>query len=122
MIITAPFWLCGIFQKYSDNEDQLPIDQHMLIALIAPRPVSIACAEQDIWADPHGEFLSAKAAHPVYKLLGTEGLPTDKMPDIGKPVVGTIAYHIRPGKHDVTDYDWQRHLEFAEKHFGIVHD
>ena len=72
----------------------------------------------DLWADPRGEYLSLHHAEPVYRLLGTDALGGAEMPGVNRPVQYTLGYHIRTGKHDVTEYDWQQYLDFADKHFG----
>ncbi|WP_423127010.1 hypothetical protein [Gaoshiqia sp. Z1-71] len=110
-----PHWFNGNFKKYSDYEEELPVDQHQLLALIAPRPLYIASATEDLWADPKGEFLSAKLASAVYELYGLEGLPAGQMPDPDKPIWGTVGYHIRTGPHDITPFDWQQYLHFAKE-------
>ena len=112
-----PAWFCPAFNQYRNNEANLPFDQHQLIALIAPRKIYVASAEEDLWADPKGEFLSAYHAGVVYKLYGLSTIESDKMPGIHQPIMKDIGYHIRAGIHDVVEYDWERFMDFADKNF-----
>jgi hypothetical protein len=114
-----PHWFAKNFRKYNGNEGSLRVDQHMLVALMAPRPVYVASASEDLWADPRGEFLSAKHASAVYHLFGKKGIEVDAMPPPDTPVGDVVGYHLRTGKHDVTTYDWERYLGFADRHFGL---
>lgn len=109
-----PHWFTSNFKSYNRNENALPADQHELLALIAPRPVYVASAEEDQWADPRGEFLGAYYATPVFELFGKKGIPTGEMPGISRPIQNTAAYHIRPGGHGVTTYDWDQYIKWAD--------
>ena len=110
-------WFCPNFGKYAAREEDLPIDQHELIGLIAPRPLLINSATEDLWSDPRGEFLSGVAADPVYRLLGTNGISQKEWPEAGKLLTSRIGYFLRAGKHDVTLEDWQAMIRFAEHHW-----
>ena len=117
-----PHWFCDNFKKYNNKEEKLPFDQHELLALIAPRPLYVSTAEEDRWGDPKGSFLACVAASRVYQFLGKEGFPGKEMPELNQPVTGTIGYHIRPGKHDITLYDWTCFMNFADKYWGNRRD
>lgn len=114
-----PHWFNKNFHKYSGLEDQLPLDQHMLLSLMAPRPVYVASAQEDQWADPEGEYISLFQAGPVYNLYGLQTMQTEQLPPVDSPRFrGKLGYHIRTGKHALTEYDWEQYLKFADQHLS----
>lgn len=116
-----PHWFCPAFATFAGREAEMPTDQHVLLAMAAPRPLYVASAIDDRWADPRGEFLAAVAAEPVWKLFGLEGLGTAEWPPVDAPVgSGRIGYHVRSGGHDLLEYDWQQFADFADRNLPAV--
>lgn len=110
-----PHWFCTNYKKYNNNEDALPVDMHMLLALTAPRALYVACASEDLWGDPRGSYLSLYNAVPVFKLLGTGSDIPEAMPPVNKQVMsGKVAYHVRDGVHNMLLKDWNWFMDLAD--------
>jgi len=113
-----PYWMCGNFSKYRGRWNELPIDSHCLLALIAPRPLFLSTGSEDLWGDPHGEFLAAKAATPVYELVGKTGISETEFPPLDHVLKHDLSFNCHAGKHDVFPSDWDAFLDFADAHFS----
>jgi hypothetical protein len=111
-----PHWFLPSYKQYAGNAAALPLDQFMLLDLMAPRPLYVASAIDDQWSDPRGEFLSAQLTGPVYNLYKEKGVGPSLQPPVDHPVGDFVRYHIRTGKHDITPYDWSQYLDFADQH------
>jgi hypothetical protein len=118
--LTAPtrysYQFCANYRKFADHVDQFPVDAHMLVALMAPRPVLLQTGDRDFWSDPKGEFLAAVAAESVFRLLGKQGLGTDQWPEAGQPIFHTIGYYMHAGGHGTIPSDWDQFLKFMDMH------
>ena len=111
-----PHWFTAAYKGFNGRPEALPVDQHMLLSLIAPRALYVASADEDLWADPRGEFLSLAASSPVFALWGDPPISPDAMPAIDTPLVsGRRGYHVRTGGHDLTPYDWDRFADLADR-------
>ncbi len=111
-----PHWFAQSYADYAGREDEMSVDQHMLLALIAPRPVLLGNARRDVWSDPNGAFRAATGADPVYELMGSDGLSQTRL-DQWRPAAG-ISFWLRPGTHGVVKEDWPAFLEFLDAHLG----
>ncbi len=113
---TFPHWFTATYKTFNGRAAELPTDQHMLLALTAPRALYVASADEDLWSDPRGEFLSLAASSPVFALFGDPPIRPDAMPPIDTPlVVGRRGYHVRTGAHNLTPYDWDRYMDMADR-------
>lgn len=114
-----PHWFADNYKSYNDNVKALPVDQHMLISLIAPRPVYVTSASEDLHADPRGSYLSLIHTQTVYALYGKHPALSTEPPAINSPVIHTVlGYHNRKGIHNLTAYDWKHFIQFADYHFN----
>jgi hypothetical protein len=114
-----PYWFCENYRQFANREDSLPVDQHQLLGLIAPRLLYVASATDDQWADPAAEFKACQLVEPVYALFGKKALESPTMPPADQALLkGHVGYHVRTGKHDLKSQDWQHFMDFADLHWG----
>jgi hypothetical protein len=111
-----PYQFAANYQKLADRADESPVEAHLLLALIAPRPLLLQTGDTDLWSDPKGEFLSAVAAGPVYRMLGAQDLGTEQMPPAGQPILHRLGYYMHAGGHGTLPSDWPLFLKFMQLH------
>lgn len=111
-----PYWYARNYAGWADRPADAPFDAHFVIALVAPRPLLLQTGSTDKWSDPYGEFLAAKAATPVYELLGKPGIKEYSLPPPGKPLMTTLGYLMHDGGHGLVPADWPVFLDFMDQH------
>ena len=114
-----PHWFCRNFAKHAEKEAEMTFDQHQLLACIAPRPIYVASASKDKWADPEGEFLSLVHAAPVYALFKDAPFEGKSWPKPGTAIGGqAMLYHLREGSHNITPWDWRYYIQASKELLG----
>ncbi len=120
--MTAPsryfYQFCGNRATYGEDPSLSPVDAHLLIALMAPRPLLLQTGDTDLWSDPKGEFLAAAAAAPVYRLLGQTVPETDAFPPAGIPLLSRLGYTMHAGGHGTLPEDYEVFIRYIKKHFS----
>lgn len=116
-----PYQFAGNYARFGDRMEEFPVDAHLLLSLIAPRPVLLQTGTEDHWSDPKGEFEAAVAAEPVFALLGAQGLETNELPEPGEPILHTLGYLLHDGGHGPASSDWPVFLDFVRMHLGPAH-
>jgi len=111
-----PHWFAPAYAEYAGREAAMPVDQHQLLALVAPRPLLLGNARRDVWSDPNGAFRAALGANAVYGLYGSAGMTAERLDDF-RPS-DDVAFWMRPGTHGVVEEDWPAFLDFLDAHFG----
>ena len=111
-----PYQFACNYLKWSGRMNDAPFDAHLIVALIAPRAVLLQTGSTDKWSDPYGEFLAAKAATPVFALLGKKGIEQYALPATGKSLMNTLGYLMHDGPHGVIPADWPVFLDFMQQH------
>jgi hypothetical protein len=119
MVDYLPTWICRNAKIYSQNVHKMPVDQHSLLACMAPRPLYVATAQHDLWADQLGQWIGTYNAAPSYKLYEKNvAFESEKQPTINNPIIkSSIGYHVRSGVHGLELYDWEQYMKFIEYHF-----
>ena len=115
------YWFCDNFRQFAGREEEMPFDQHFLLACIAPRLLYHGSAVLDIWSDPHAEFQGCLAADPAYRLLGAPGFAGSVVEYPNRPMrlachEGRIGYHLREGSHFFSRTDWGQVMSYWKKH------
>jgi hypothetical protein len=110
-----PHWFNAHYKRLGMSPQKLPFDQHAMVGLCAPRPVLLAYAEADVWANPAGAFETARQADPVYRLLCDEGFDGQALPAPDALIDSRLGYALRRGGHNMGPEDWFTFLRFADK-------